>query len=273
MDSKNKRYKDYDELTFQDDFMFWKVMTTHDDVCIGILELILGVKILGIEVTGQASFQLDPHGKGVRLDVLVDDEKGTMYDVEMQTTLQDFLPQRMRYYQGIIDVTHMESGDKYDELAESKVIFICLQDQFKQGRQMYRFRYLDVDHPELELHDKTEKIVLNASADWDDKNPELSAFLQYVQTGIPDSPLSERIDEAVDDVLEHKEWEVEYKVYTAKMYEEYLEGCAEERKRIKNLQTKLSAAMVKNGCSAEDFARVMSDDAFCNEMMQKFGIS
>ena len=254
--------------------MFWKVMTTRPDICIGILELILGIRIRSVRASGQATLKITPDGKGVRLDVFADDQNGTMYDIEMQTTSQNCLPERMRYYQGMIDVNTLHNGEDYDSLPDSKVIFICLNDQFGHGRPMYRFRNLDIAHPELELHDRTEKIVLNASADWDDSNPDLSEFLQYVRTGLPDSQLSESIKGAVSDIRRDKESEEEYMdYYTEQMRNEYFRGRAEEKKNTEDTFARLSAVMQEHGCSANDFARAMSDTGFRKEIMQKYGIS
>ena len=40
---------------------------------------------------------------GVRLDVYLNDENGTHYDIEMQTTNQKDIEKRIRYYQSTID--------------------------------------------------------------------------------------------------------------------------------------------------------------------------
>ena len=45
-----KRFKDYSELTFTDDFMFCKVMSTNLDLCKEVLELILNMNISRIEL-------------------------------------------------------------------------------------------------------------------------------------------------------------------------------------------------------------------------------
>lgn len=57
------------------------------------------------------NFDITSDGKSMRLDVYVKDGDGvtvTVYDLEIQTTSQDDLPQRLRYYQGMIDLNLIE---------------------------------------------------------------------------------------------------------------------------------------------------------------------
>ena len=80
------RMKPYDELEFVDDFVFCKVMR-REEICKKVIELILGVKIKSIRTfDSQHAIELTANGKGVRLDVIVDDDEGTIYNIEMQTS-------------------------------------------------------------------------------------------------------------------------------------------------------------------------------------------
>ena len=52
--------------------------------------------------------------KGVRLDVYVQDEEETVFDIEMQTTnYRSELKKRGRYYQSIMDLDLMKKGQPY----------------------------------------------------------------------------------------------------------------------------------------------------------------
>ena len=76
--------------------------------------------MLDVEYIGtQQTIEPTPDQKGVRLDVYVDDGKGTVYDLEMQTTVSDELPKRDRYYQGAIDLGLIEKGEHYSKLKKS----------------------------------------------------------------------------------------------------------------------------------------------------------
>ena len=56
------------------------------------------------------------HSKGVRLDIYVESEDGTSYDVEVQTTDKRNLPKRMRFYQSIMDINFLNKGMDYNVL-------------------------------------------------------------------------------------------------------------------------------------------------------------
>ena len=123
------RKKEYDKLEFKDDFIFGKVMQ-NEDICKEFLEHLMDIKIDSITYPErQKSLKVTSEGKGVRLDVYVQDNDDTVYDAEMQqksTTENDSqLPKRSRYYQGMIDLSLLEKGASYQKLNESYIIFIC----------------------------------------------------------------------------------------------------------------------------------------------------
>ena len=145
------RQKTFDELTFTDDFMFCKTLQNNEDLCKELLELILGKKIKQIAYPeNQKAIEITSDGKGIRLDIYVEDEDETVYDVEMQAVESRNLPKRSRYYQGMIDLNLIERGADYQELKKSYVIFICLNDYFGKGLHKYSFLGLCKEMPELQ---------------------------------------------------------------------------------------------------------------------------
>ena len=57
-----------------------------------MLELILDIKIRKVEIAEQQkNVDITYDGKGVRFDVYVDDAENTVYDIEMQTTRQNYI--------------------------------------------------------------------------------------------------------------------------------------------------------------------------------------
>ena len=77
--------KAYEELTFSDDFMFCKVLSTDLELCKDILQMILDVKIREVRLSeAQKSVEITPDGRGIRFDVYVEDENNTVFDLEMQ---------------------------------------------------------------------------------------------------------------------------------------------------------------------------------------------
>ena len=75
--------KPFEELTFADDFMFCKVME-HESLCRPFLEMLFSAQIDKITyLSSQNTVTTNSGAKTVRLDVLVKDEDGTSYDIEM----------------------------------------------------------------------------------------------------------------------------------------------------------------------------------------------
>ena len=75
--------KPFEELTIADDFMFCKVME-HESICKEFLEILFNAKIEKITyLSSQNTVTTNSSAKNVRLDVLVKDEAGTSYDIEM----------------------------------------------------------------------------------------------------------------------------------------------------------------------------------------------
>ena len=134
-----RKRKKFEELTIADDFMLAKVML-NKELCRQFLEMILSIRIREITyLQEQKNIDNDYDAKSVRLDVYVDDEKGTVYDIEMQVGRKGNLPKRSRYYQGAIDMGLLEKGKDYARLPESYIIFICTFDPFGTGQNLYTF--------------------------------------------------------------------------------------------------------------------------------------
>ena len=124
--------KKYEELDITDPFIFVKVMS-EKELCKPLLENILNIKIRDIVyVDYEETIQMTVKSKGIRLDIYVEDDNNTVFNLEMQTTTYKELPKRSRYYQGIIDLNMIEKGESYDILKESYVIFICTFDFLKK---------------------------------------------------------------------------------------------------------------------------------------------
>ena len=163
------------------------------------------------------------------MDVYVQDGKGTVYDIEMQTTSPGNLPLRSRYYQAQIDASLLLKGEEYETLNESFVIFICMSDLFKQGRPVYTFENRCIQDPEITLGDKTTKIFLNPKYKVECVSPKLANFLKFLTDGKPVDEYTERLVEAVEAARNNEYLNVEYMAYYANMQDKYNHGKADGR--------------------------------------------
>ena len=175
MNEKNEKQhiKSFEELEFKDDFMFGVIMR-NPKYCKPFLETILGIKVSSIKYPKtQEIIDLTANAKSVRLDVYVEDEHDTVYNIEMQVGINKNLPKRSRYYQGMIDLNILEKGEDYKNLKRSYIIFICTFDLFGKGRHIYTFENRCLQDYGIALGDETTKIILNTKGTMDDISLEM----------------------------------------------------------------------------------------------------
>ena len=255
--------KKYEELNFTDDFFFSKILMKNQRICKELLEMILKIKISKIVFAEkQKPIEITSDGKGVRLDVYVEDDAKSVYDIEMQPTMKKNLPKRSRYYQGMIDLNLIERGANYKELKKSFVIFICLSDPFDEGLHIYTFENQCRESPRLLLGDETTKVFINAAGTADDVSAEMKDFLDYLQGKGINSDFTRRIDDEVNKARAHEEWKVEYMSLFLRDQEKIEEG--EERGREAKMR-----AMVINMLHANEPTEKICLYAECDEAYVK----
>lgn len=179
---------------------------------------------------GEKSIDNRYDSKSIRLDVYVHDENGHVYDIEMQCTngSEGELPKRTRYYQGMIDMDELKKGQYYNTaLKESFIIFICTFDPFGENLPMYTFRHRCIEKEGLELGDLSTKIFLNAKGESDTLDPDIAAFLRYVDGKAAEGALTKEINEEVIRIKEHKEMRREYMTLLMELQKYKTEGMQE----------------------------------------------
>lgn len=216
--------KEFEKLELKDDFMFGVVMR-NPKYCKPFLERILNIKILKIEYPrAQKTIDITANAKSVRLDIYVQDENETVYNVEMQATEKKNLPKRSRYYQGMIDLNILEKGKDYKELTKSFVIFICTFDLFGEGRHIYTFENRCNENPELLLGDGATKIFINTKGTQDDITPEMKNLLDYIDGKKPEDDYTKELEEAVKTVRNNEKWRLDYMTLQMHYDEKYEMG-------------------------------------------------
>jgi predicted transposase/invertase (TIGR01784 family) len=187
------------------------------EICKLALEAILEIQIEKVELlVEQNTIQNVPASKGVRLDVYVKDDKGTVFVCEMQTGKAKELPKRTRYYQGNIDLDLLSKGGRYIDLKQSYIIFICTFDPFGQNRYCYTFQETCAEDKNLLLGDETKKIFLNTKGKIGEVDSNLRDFLGYVEHSTQEyaetvtSDLVKAVHGKVTTVKENKDMEAAY---------------------------------------------------------------
>ncbi|MBR6378583.1 MAG: Rpn family recombination-promoting nuclease/putative transposase [Fibrobacter sp.] len=198
---ENKRTP-FEQLPITNKFMFAMVFS-HKEVAKPFLEAVLGIKIHELrDPEPEKTVEMSPVSKGVRFDVFVKEtgpngETLRSFDIEMQMEDTKEIPKRARFYQAMRDSEALSKGEKYRNLKELYIIFICPNDIFGKGRAVYRFKNLEVDDPKIEMGDLSFKnfYIFNKYRDVAEKS--IRTYLEYFATSKPISPETEDIDRLV----------------------------------------------------------------------------
>ena len=240
---KERKRKTWEELTFQDDYLFKRVMC-EIDICTRVLETLLEIKIIKVEyIQKEVIFKENYDNKGIRLDVYLEDSNGIIYDIEMQVQAlkEEEFAKRLRYYQALIDASILYVGQDYEQLKKLYIIFICPFKLFDGEQQIYTFKNYCKENKKIELKDDVTKILVSTKGKKDKNvNADLEALFAYINGDKVDNPLVNMIDERVkyiknqeDERTMYKERSIEAPSTKEKTYMQYGLKIRDERKEAK----------------------------------------
>ena len=221
-------------LTIQSDFIFKKVMS-RKRICKHLLEELLQIEIADINYI-EAEKTIDPNytSHGIRLDIIVADDKNTHYNLEMQVknnknpdTNTHVLPKRSRYYQALLDFDLLQAGQPYDLLPPTYIIFICVFDFFEHGNYVYTFKKCCLENRELELPDEATTMILNTKGTHGDISKDIKSFYDYVNNHIVTTDFTKQIDDEISYLKLDTKVRREFMLMEARLLDERREGIAE----------------------------------------------
>ena len=226
--------KKFENLTIQSDFIFKKVMS-RKRICIHLLEELLQIKIADINyLEAEKSLEPDYTSRGIRLDIIVEDDNNTHYNLEMQVknnrnphTKAFVLPKRSRYYQALLDIDLLQQGQEYDQLPPTYVIFICVFDFFDEGNYVYTFKKRCLENLELELPDEATTMLLNTKGTHGDISKDIKSFYDYVNNHIVTTDFTKQIDDEICYLKLDTKVSREFMLMEARLLDERREGIAE----------------------------------------------
>ena len=223
----------YEKLTIRNKFMFGRV-TQNPVIAQKMADLLTPVEIGAVTEAEREKFlQHRSSSKYVKLDMYLEDENGRVVDTEMQNKsnnkmVQEELPLRIRYYQGMIDQEILSTGTDYIFLKETYIIFICTYDPFGKGKYVYHFHMACDEDESIQLHDKMNWIFYNTTADLSEVPEGIKKFLNYVENEHAEDEFTRLLDKEVKNARLNEEWRSEYlKTYVNDMdmrREGYIEG-------------------------------------------------
>ena len=234
-----KKRKTLQDLTIKDNFLFGAVMRVEEN-CKGFLEMVLGFPIARVVVSKEKSIIYHPEYKGVRLDIYAEDENHTHYNVEMQVRKKKSLGKRSRYYHSQMVMEYLESGEEYETIPDTFVIFVCDFDPFGQGLYCYTFRNECQEDKSVRLEDGSNTIFLNTRGRNETEVPEgLVRFLKFVTADLEESEgdfqdeLVRQFQETIRRIKTDRQMGERYMIFEEMLKEEKQEGRLEGRLEAK----------------------------------------
>ena len=192
--------------------------------------------------------ELDYDAKGIRLDVFVK-ETGRMYNVELQVTNTGELPERARYYQGVMDLDTLNAGQKYKELRDSHVIFICLEDVFHNGLPVSTFENICAEDGKTKLGDRAYKHFFYApscATMIDDEDAR--SFFKFLISNRAGNGFTSDLQGYVTDAKHNMQWRLQFMTWERQRAYDFDDG-----KKAKAVEAAIS--FYKNGVSVDIIAK------------------
>ena len=237
----------WEKATIANNFIFYKVMRHNPDVCKELLEILLEFKIDHIEMKQEEEIEIDYGKKGIRLDVYAFGSTKA-FNLEMQASDTDELPERARYYQSALDLDDLNSGTDYKELKTSYIIFICVPDIFGKGLGKYTFENTCIENSEIKLNDRAYKYFFIAKNYDKILNEEQRAFLRLVTSNESTSLFADKLSQLVDNAKQNTQWRKQFMDFQHYMSQSFREG-----KEEKSIEVAIN--LLKEGDSPEKVSR------------------
>lgn len=238
----------WEQATLANNFIFYKVMRHHPDECRQLIEMLLDINIKKMELHEEDYIDLDHDAKGIRPDVFIRDES-RIYDIELQVADTGELSERARYYQGLMDLDTLKSGQHYKELKDSHVIFICMEDVFKQGLPIYTFENICREDNRTKLCDRTYKhFFIAPTCAKIAENKEIKTFFDFLVTNGAGNSFTSNLKTYVDHAKHNMQWRFQYMTYERIQAYAYDKG---KKEGLTQKAVETAENLLKMGLSAE----------------------
>ena len=195
-------FKPWEELTISDNYMFQLVMQ-NPKLCKYLLEKILKIKIKDLKFPEyEKTIRSGLKYKSIRLDVYVEEQEGRIFDIEMQCADlgRKNLAKRSFMYQSMIASEQLRKGARYEELNPIFVIFICTFDVFGLGYPVYEFDNTCKRNRDILLENEVNTIFLNSKGVDNAEDPDIAAFLSYVDGKAARENFTKEIDREIQNI-------------------------------------------------------------------------
>ena len=269
MDAYEKK-KIIASLTLMDD-LFMQVVLEEQACTEYILQTILDKTSLKLMEQRLQKRLPNLHGRALVLDCLCTDEKGLLYNIEVQNSSAGAIPKRARYHAALMDTHTLKKGEKFSKLPESYVIFITDKDVLGEGEQLYQIERVIRKSGNL-FRDGSHILYFNTARQDDNALGKLAKdFKEANPKEIQSEVLSHRVASLKEGNLDRegeKKMNVLLEKYRKKAVEEGMEKGFEQGK---NHLALLVGRLLEAG-RMDDLKRVSYDEAYREKLLKEFGL-
>ena len=271
MDALEKK-KIIASLTLMDD-LFMQVVLEEQACTEYILQTILDKSSLKLMEQRLQKRLPNLHGRALVLDCLCTDEKGLLYNIEVQNSSAGAIPKRARYHAALMDTHTLKKGEKFSKLPESYVIFITDKDVLGEGEQLYRIERVIRKSGNF-FKDGSHILYFNTARQDDNALGKLARdFKEANPKEIQSKVLSHRVASLKEGKLDRegeKKMNVLLEKYRKKAVEEGIEkGMEKGFEQGKNHLALLVGRLLEAG-RMDDLKRVSYDEDYREKLLKEF---
>ena len=269
-------------LTLMDD-LFMQVVLEEQACTEYILQTILDKSSLKLMEQRLQKRLPNLHGRALVLDCLCTDEKGLLYNIEVQNSSAGAIPKRARYHAALMDTHTLKKGEKFSKLPESYVIFITDKDVLGEGEQLYQIERVIRKSGNL-FKDGSHILYFNTARQDDNALGKLARdFKEANPKEIQSDVLSHRVSSLKEGKLDRegeKKMNVLLEKYRKKAVEEGIEkgmekgieqGIQKGLEQGKNHLALLIGRLLEAG-RMDDLKRVSYDEVYREKLLKEFGL-
>ena len=273
-------------LTLMDD-LFMQVVLEEQACTEYILQTILDKSSLKLKEQRLQKRMPNLHGRALILDCLCTDEKGLLYNIEVQNSSAGATPKRARYHAALMDTHTLKKGEKFSKLPESYVIFITDKDVLGEGEQLYQIERVIRKSGNL-FKDGSHILYFNTARQDDNALGKLARdFKEANPKEIQSKVLSHRVASLKEGKLDRegeKKMNVLLEKYRKKAVEEGIEkgmekgiekgieqGIQKGLEQGKNHLALLIGRLLEAG-RMDDLKRVSYDEDYREKLLKEFGL-
>ena len=217
-----------------------------------VLQVIMNKK--GLKITDQV-LQKDYknlQGRSAVLDCVARDDDGRQMNVEIQQENEGASPKRARYHSGLMDMNTLNSGQNFDALPESYVIFITRDDVLGYGLQIYHVNR-KIEEVSEDFKDEAHIIYVNSKIQDDTELGRLMHDLNCKNAADMYSKI------LADRVRELKETQKGERILFNELEEIYSEGVESGERRGELRKAKeATISLAKMGLSVDKIAQALN---------------